>query len=207
MNQRKGRGSRGSRATASRLWVMAVAAALILPAAGSGQTTLPSPGEAPSGVILKHEPVFGLGPQTIWKGGFGMEIQGEITRWKGQLEQERLALHAQLIYGLTKDLSLSVAVPMVQRKSESGLAPGGGQIDRDATGVGDAVMRAKWRIFHSFRGATQYHLALIGGVKIPVASGTAEPALGSGSTDFLGGATVSRDGLRYYLWTSVVGKM
>ncbi|MFQ6046544.1 MAG: hypothetical protein ACE5PT_09370, partial [Gemmatimonadales bacterium] len=30
------------------------------------------------------------------------------------------------------------------------------------------------------------------------------PPLGSGSTDFLAGATVSRDGLRYYLWTSAL---
>ncbi|MFQ5690792.1 MAG: hypothetical protein ACE5HQ_11030, partial [Gemmatimonadota bacterium] len=87
------------------------------------------------------------------------------------------------------------------------LAPGGGQVDRDATGVGDAVVRAKWRIFHKFSGSTQYHAALIGGLKIPVASATTQPALGSGSTDFLGGATISRDGLRYYLWTSALVKV
>jgi hypothetical protein len=80
--------------------------------------------------------------------------------------------------------------------------PGIGQVDRDATGVGDAVMRAKWRFFHAFSGTTQYHAAVIGGVKVPLANRGSDPPLGSGSTDFLAGATVSRDGLRSYLWLS-----
>ena len=185
---------------------VALAVALLaLPASIHGQPTPRVPGAG--GVILRHNPVFGLGPQTIWKGGFGVEIEGELTRRKGQLDQERLALHAALTYGITEDLSLVLAVPIVQRRSESGLAPGGGQIDRDATGVGDAIVRAKWRIFHRFNGPTQYHAALIGGVKLPAARSGTQPPLGSGSTDYIGGATISRDGLRYYLWTSALVKV
>ncbi len=163
------------------------------------------PGGTPAGALY-HNPVFGLGPQTIWQGGFGVELEGELTRRRGQLAQERLALHAELTYGITEDLSLAFAVPVVQRTSETGIAPGGGQIDRDATGVGDAVVRAKWRFFHRFSGSTQYHAALIGGVRLPVASSGSVPVLGSGATDYIAGATISRDGLRYYLWTSALVK-
>lgn len=176
-----------------------------MPVAAAAQAPGPLPGGLrPGGAGAEHNPVFGLGPQTIWKGGFGVELEGEITRRKGELREEELALHAELLYGLTQDLSLTVSVPLVQRKSESGLVPGAAQVSRDATGVGDALVRAKWRIWHRFSGSTQYHAALIGGVKVPVASTSSEPPLGSGSTDFLGGATISRDGLRYYLWASAL---
>jgi Putative MetA-pathway of phenol degradation len=154
--------------------------------------------------VLRHNPVFGLGPQTIWRGGFGVEIQGERTRRKGATEEERLALHAALLYGITEDVNIALALPLVQRRSVQGLAPGVGQVDRDATGVGDAIVRAKWRFFHKFSGTTQFHAAVIGGVKVPLGNQSSDPPLGSGSIDFLAGATISRDALRSYLWTSAL---
>lgn len=159
-------------------------------------------GGRPTG--LHHNPVFGLGPQTIWRGGFGVEVQAEVTRRKGALEENDRALHASLLYGITQDLNVALAVPLVQRRSQEGLLPGVGQVDRDATGVGDAIVRAKWRFFHRFSGSTQYHSALIGGVKLPLANQSTDPPLSSGSTDFFAGATISRDGLRSYLWTSAL---
>jgi hypothetical protein len=153
---------------------------------------------------LHHNPVFGLGPQTIWRGGFGVEVQGEVTRRKGALDEEDRALHASLLYGITEDLNVTLALPLVQRRSQEGLVPGIGQVDRDATGVGDVVLRAKWRFFHRFSGPTQYHAAIIGGVKVPLGDSSSDPPLSSGSSDFLAGATVSRDALRSYLWTSAL---
>ncbi len=170
--------------------------------------TLPDPTVLGTGAAgppaLRHNPVFGLGPQTIWRGGFGVEIGGELTRRKGALEEEDLALHAKLLYGITQDLNITLAVPLIQRRSEQGLVPGIGQVDRDATGVGDAIVRAKWRFFHRFSGSMQYHAAIIGGIKVPLANQSTDPPLGSGSTDFLAGATISRDALRSYLWTSAL---
>jgi hypothetical protein len=128
----------------------------------------------------------------------------ERTRRKGATEVERLALHAALLYGITEDVNIALALPLVQRRSVQGLAPGVGQVDRDATGVGDAIVRAKWRFFHTFSGTTQYHAAVIGGVKVPLGNQSSDPPLGSGSIDFLAGATISRDALRSYLWTSAL---
>ncbi|MFQ5890464.1 MAG: hypothetical protein ACE5JR_10490 [Gemmatimonadota bacterium] len=157
-----------------------------------------------AGPVLRHNPVFGLGPQTIWKGGIGVALEGELTRAASAVEARERALHVELLYGVTQDLTLTLALPLVQRKTERGLIPGVGQVDRDATGIGDGVVRAKWRFFHKFSGPTQYHAAFIGGVKLPLARTGSDPPLGSGSTDFLGGVTISRDGLRYYLWTSAL---
>ncbi|MFQ6046979.1 MAG: hypothetical protein ACE5PT_11600, partial [Gemmatimonadales bacterium] len=124
-------------------------------------------GEAPP---LRHNPIFGLGPQTIWRGGVGIGLEGEVTRATGSIEAMDRALHAELLYGVTEDLTVALALPLAQRKSERTLAPGVSQVNRDATGVGDALLRGKWRFFQRFRGATQYHAALIAGVKAPLAS-------------------------------------
>ena len=156
------------------------------------------------GPVLRHNPIFGLGPQTIWKGGIGVGLEVEGTRAASATEAKDQALHAELLYGVTQDLTLTLALPLTQRKSVRGLVPGVGQVDRDATGIGDAVIRAKWRIFHRFSGSTQYHAAFVGGLKVPLANTSSDPPLSSGSTDFLGGFTISRDGLRSYLWTSAL---
>jgi hypothetical protein len=183
-------------------------AALVTLAAAFGAVeavgqTLPAGGGG-SAPPLRHNPIFGLGPQTIWRGGVGISLEAEATRASSAIEVKDQAVHAELLYGVMEDLSLTLALPLVRRKSERGLVPGANQVNRDATGVGDAVMRAKWRFFHRFNGPTQYQAAIIGGVKVPLASTGSSPPLGSGSTDFLGGATISRDGLRYYLWTSAL---
>lgn len=185
---------------------------LVLVVADTSSTaaqSVPRPPDA-RGTVLRHNPLFGVGPQTLWKGGFGFGLETEVSRREGPAlgsEEEDLALHAHIDYGLTRDVTLRFALPVVQNKTERALVPGVGQVSRDATGVGDALLRAKWRFFHRFSGPTQYHAALVGAVKLPLASRGSEPPLGSGSTDFVGGATLSRDGLRYYLWVSALARV
>ncbi|MFB6368150.1 MAG: hypothetical protein ABEJ00_00825, partial [Gemmatimonadota bacterium] len=53
----------------------------------------------------------------------------------------------------------------------------------------------------------QYHASAVGGVEVPSGATTTEPTLTPGGTDYLVGATISRDGRRYYLWTSGVARM
>lgn len=132
-------------------------------------------------------PLFGLGPQTIYKGGWGVEVEGEWVRTKSGEEEEQ-ALHADLHYGLTEDLTLRLAVPLVKRKSETTLVPGVAQVEQDITGVGDAVLAAKYRFFQDLFVNGNHQGSLFGGLKLPVARTSTEPPLGSGSVDFLLGA-------------------
>ncbi len=192
------------------LKVLALSAVVTLTAPGTAVGQMPPRRPVmpvPPGSVARHNPIFGLGPQTIWRGGVGLGLEAEATKSSSDADVKEQALHAEFQYGVTQDLTLTLAVPLTQRRSVRGLVPGVGQVNRDATGVGDAVVRAKWRFFHSFSGPTQYHAALIGGVKVPLADTGSNPPLGSGSTDFLLGGTVSRDGLRYYLWTSGLAKV
>jgi len=61
-----------------------------------------------------HEPIFGLGPHTIFKGGIGVEaeIEGERSSGAGEVETEYV-LQSEIIYGITTDLSATLAVPYV----------------------------------------------------------------------------------------------
>ncbi len=187
------------RRNSGRSLILSAALVALVPTTGGAQG---ASGSSRGPDQLRHNPIFGLGPQTIWRGGVGVALEGQFTQRTGALEERGRGLHGELIYGITQDVNLALAFPLVQRRTRRGLVPGGAQIDRDATGLGDAVIRAKWRFFHSFSGRTQYHAAVIGGVKVPLAEASGDPPLGSGSTDFLAGATVSRDGLRSYLWLS-----
>lgn len=190
---------------------LAVFLGLLLVAASPGRSVaqVPATGMKPPTAevpVYRHSPLFGLGPQTIYKGGWGVEVEGEWLRTKGGEEGEQ-ALHAALHYGLTEDLMINLAVPLVQRKSETALVPGVGQVEQDVTGVGDAVLSAKYRFFQDLFPNGNHQASLFGGVKLPVARTSTEPPLGSGSVDFLAGATVSRETHRYYGWASVLGRV
>lgn len=183
--------------------------ALLSVSGPSAAQTPPLPGSGPDGPTVKHEPVFGIGPQTLWDGGIGAGVETHASRHAtpdGDTTEEELELHGHLDYGVTENLTVRMAMPLVKRKTETTLLPGG-PASSSATGVGDLLVRAKYRFWHRFSGSTQYHASVMGGAEFPTASSTTEPQLSPGGTDYLAGATVSRDGLRYYLWASGIARM
>lgn len=182
-----------------------VVALAVAPALGQPPEEAGSPSDA-AGPVYRHSPLFGLGPQTLYAGGWGVEIEGEWVRARGGVEEEQ-AFHADLHYGVTEDFNVSLAVPVIQRRSETVLVPGAGQVEQDVTGVGDAVLRAKYRFWQDlFRGGN-HQATLFAGLKLPLGRTRTEPALSSGSVDFLFGAAVSRETHRYYGWASVLGRV
>lgn len=198
-------------ATLAGMALVAVGGLFCLPPPASAQA-LPLGGlssGAPASGVLKHEPVFGIGPQTLWKGGIGAGLETLVSRRAspdGDRTEEELELHAHLDYGLTENLTLRAAMPLMKRKTETTLLPGG-PASSSATGVGDLLVRAKYRFWHRFNGSTQYHASVVGGAEFPSGESTSEPRLSPGGTDYLAGATISRDGLRYYLWASGIARM
>ena len=52
-----------------------------------------------------HEPLFGLGPHTIWKYGYAVETKANIRDdgWVNQTE---------LLYGITPDMAVTVGIPV-----------------------------------------------------------------------------------------------
>lgn len=198
------------RRTPATCWVAFAVVPLMLvavPLEGGAQLSRTATRRATADVpVYRHSPIFGLGPQTIWKGGWGIEVGGEWIRTEGNVDREQ-ALHAKLLYGVTEDFNVDVALPLVQRKAETTLIPGAGQVVRDATGVGDAVLRVKYRFWQDLFPGGNHQATLFGGLKLPVGRTDTEPRLSSGSVDFLVGAAISRETHRYYGWVSALGRL
>ena len=85
--------------------------------------------------VFAHEPVFSLGPETIFKGGVGIETEVEFEKAD---EERETSLHYEIIYGLTENLSLTAVVPHVLEKRE------GANI---TDGLGEVALRAKYQVF------------------------------------------------------------
>ena len=77
-----------------------------------------------------HEPLFGVGPHTIYEKGLGLETELEV-------EDEGITLHNEVIYGVTPDLAVTLVAPWV-RKEEGG---------RTDSGLGDLTLPGKCRFF------------------------------------------------------------
>jgi len=105
--------------------------------------------------VLAHEPVFSLGPETIFEGGFGIEVEFEFEDAKG----EQLAvMNYEILYGLKDNLSLILKVPQILGREV------GGETER---GLGDIEFRAKYRFFKRDTLGAQNKVSGIFGIKVP----------------------------------------
>ncbi len=146
-----------------------------------------------------HEPIFGIGPHTIYKGGVGIEteIEGGNTS-SGSKKVNDYILHSEIIYGFTADLSGTLSIPIVlERREETG---GAGQ---SSSGLGDASLRIKYRFWRRDRLGMQDSIAFVTGTKLPSGDDDKSPRLGSGSTDFLFGLAAARESLLWYYFGDI----
>ncbi len=147
-----------------------------------------------SGSALAHEPIFGLGPHTIFKGGFGleMELEGEKASGAGEVENERVVT-SEIIYGITANLSATLAIPYILERSST----------NESSGTGDISVRTKYRFWRRDGIGVQDSAAVITGVKLPTGDDDKTLRLGSGSTDYLFGLAVARESLKWYYFGDV----
>ncbi len=148
----------------------------------------------PVRVSHAHEPIFGLGPHVIYKGGIGVEVEFEGEKASGSGEKEKeYSLHTEVMYGITSDLAVTLAVPyIIKKKIETG------GLERESNGISDLSLRLKYRFWRHDRPGIQDSAAVIGGIKLPTGDDGEVPKLGSGSTDFMFGFAVARESLKWY---------
>ena len=119
---------------------------------------LASPGDAvaqrfgfpvvqPPGEAFRHEPIFGVGPRTIWKNGFGLEVG--LDRDKSRRE-ESWGLEYHVIYGLTSNWAVTAETHQVLGQSEAG-----------DTGLGDLLLRTKYRFYRNDVPGGVFHAAVM----------------------------------------------
>lgn len=141
-----------------------------------------------------HEPIFGLGPHVIYKGGVGVEVEIDGARSSSNQETEReLAIDTEIIYGITSDLAATLVLPGILDKLEKNATE-----NRSSAGFGDVSLRLKYRFWRQDSPGTQDSAAIILGGKFPTGNENKNPKLGSGSTDFLFGLAAARESRRWY---------
>lgn len=134
-----------------------------------------------------HEPVFGVGPETIYKGGVGIELGYDYEDLGGGRRDQ--LLHTEILYGATKDLSLTLEVPTLLRR-ETGLG--------STSGLGDVLLRGKYRFFRRDRLGASERASVLLGVKFPTGAHHRSVPRGSGSFDALAGLSVAHESRRWY---------
>jgi len=136
------------------------------------------------GLARAHEPIFGIGPRTIWKNGFGLET--EFEREREEVENV-WSLREEILYGITADVALTLEIPYLLEKSDG---------RSQASGFGDTMLRGKWRFYRKEVWGGIYHAAILGGVEFPTGK-TSGVALGSGSYDYFTGLAGAYEGRRW----------
>ena len=86
------------------------------------------------GIVCAHDPVFGLGPHTLFQGGY--EVHAGVSREEQGNHTENEYLLA-LKYGITSDWTIGVAGPYLDLSG-----PG-----VSASGRGDASLSTKYRFW------------------------------------------------------------
>lgn len=137
--------------------------------------------------VQAHDPVFGLGPHTLFQGGY--EIHLGASREKAGASSANAYL-AQLKYGITSDWTIGVAVPYLDLSG-----PG-----VSSAGRGDAAVTTKYRFWRDDRPGVQESAALsLAGVLDTAAN----ERLGAGATDVIGGLTYGYEGRKWYRWAAL----
>lgn len=135
------------------------------------------------GSIARHEPIFGLGPRTIWAGGYGLEIG--LDRDKSKREKS-WGLDYHVLYGLTANWSVTAEMHQV--------LTGTGD---HSPGLSDLMIRSKYRFFRNDVPGGVYHAAVLGGVELPTATAGLRA---QSSTDVFGGLSGAYEGRRWLLF-------
>jgi len=135
-----------------------------------------------SGYVQAHEPIFGVGPRTIWKHGFGYEMELAQAGFPGD---DHWQLDYHLVYGLTPDWSVSAEThqPLATKQQFFG-TPG-------ALGI-----MTKYRFYRQDVEGGVYHAAVLGGTEFPSGSADHEAT----ATGILGGLSAAYEGRRWLLF-------
>lgn len=154
-------------------------------AAAQSRSLHPALGAAPSspGDIARHEPLFGLGPRTIWENGYGLEVG--LDREKAARE-ESWGLDYHALYGLTANWSVTAEMHQVLAGTED-----------HSSGLSDLMIRSKYRFVRNDVPGGVYHAAVLGGIELPTATGGLSD---HSSTDVFGGLSGAYEGRRWLLF-------
>lgn len=143
-----------------------------------------------SGPVFAHDPIFGLGPHVLYKGG--IEVAPEFHMEKKDAEQET-ELGLELTYGITGDWAAGIELPYAWKEEGSD----------ESSGMGDIGLFTKYRFWRHDTLGAQESAAVLLKVIADTGDDKATPGLGTGSTDGILGLAYGYEGRKWYRWASL----
>ena len=134
---------------------------------------------------LGHDPVFGLGPHVLFKGG--IEIAPHFEQEEAGSERGRETT-LELTYGLTGDWAAGLDVGYKNSRDDA----------TSDSGVGDVRFFTKYRFWRKDSPGLQQSASVLLALK----PDTGEDGIGTGSTDGVVGLTYGYEGRKWYRWAS-----
>jgi len=136
-----------------------------------------------------HDPIFGMGPHVLFKGGIETSLNLPVVK-ADKKQQFRPAL--ELTYGITGDWSAGLEVPyafnQVGNKTDQGLS--------------DLSIFTKYRFWRKDSLGAQQSAAVLLKVKTSTGDETSELPVGTGTTDSILGLAYGYESRRWYRWAS-----
>ncbi len=134
---------------------------------------------------MAHDPVFGLGPHVLFKGG--VEISPEVKTVKaGDKDKTEVAL--ELTYGITGDWAAGVDIPYIDQSD----------LTQSASGQGDLTAFTKYRFWRDDGPGLQQSMS----IALQLKTDTGDKAVSSGTTDGLLGLAYGYEGRTWYRWAA-----
>jgi len=135
---------------------------------------------------LAHDPVFGLGPHVLFKGG--VEISPEIhTDKAGNNDTTELGL--SLTYGITGDWAAGIEIPYIDKSNAAG----------SSSGQGDLTLFTKYRFWREDGPGVQQSMA----VAFKLKTNTGDNDVSTNTTDGILGLTYGYEGRKWYRWSAL----
>jgi len=142
-----------------------------------------------STVTFAHDPIFGIGPHVLFKGG--TEIAIEVAQEKAGEEKEA-ELSLEVVYGITGDWAAGIEIPYAFKDEGS----------ESSTGLSDIQLFTKYRFWRKDSLGLQKSAAVMFAINMDNGDEKDDPPLGNGATDIIAGLTYGYEGLEWYHWTS-----
>lgn len=132
-----------------------------------------------------HDPIFALGPHTLFKGGVETALHIERSE-KSNMKETKLK--SEITYGLTGDWVAGIEIPYAINDDNA----------TNDNGFDDIELFTKYRFWRNDSLGVQETAAAL----LKVDLDTANENIGSGTTDTILGLTYGYEGKKWYRWVS-----
>jgi len=139
-----------------------------------------------STVTWSHDPIFGLGPHVLFKGG--IEMASEVVTSKAGDDKEN-EIGFEVTYGLTGDWAAGFELPYKNNSDATD----------SSSGQGDLTVFTKYRFWRKDGPGLQESISVAAKIKTDTGDGD----IGTGTTDGIIGLAYGYEGRKWYRWTAL----